>query len=189
MTTNYHTAIATGAAANAATINTPLAALDGAIGSAKAVALLPASALYSTRGTPARGSIGAAGLTVSSWLLDDATIEAISGFIEYAGDVSGSTITVNVFWAADSATSGSVRLWVGTNAIADGEDLTSAPASDNNTHAVPGTAKYLKKTTVNITESYVSGDLIGISITRDGTHAGDTASGDVHILGITVEFS
>lgn len=32
MTTDYHTAITNGAAANAATVNTPLAALDAAIG-------------------------------------------------------------------------------------------------------------------------------------------------------------
>lgn len=32
MTTDYHTAISTGAAANAATFNTPLAALDAAVG-------------------------------------------------------------------------------------------------------------------------------------------------------------
>ena len=61
MTTNNHTAISTGAAANASTINTPLGALDAAIGN---------RATLSIAGTPSVVSaIGTAALTTTAQTL------------------------------------------------------------------------------------------------------------------------
>lgn len=86
MTTNNHTAISTGAAANASTINTPLGALDAAIGN---------RATLGIAGTPSVVSaIGTAAMTTTAQTLIGA-INELDGDIAALGDVPGGT---NLLW-------------------------------------------------------------------------------------------
>ena len=188
MTTNHHTDIATGATANAATINSPLGELDAAISIVKGIEKLSAASFGITNATPSAGFIGASVRGMSTWRMDDTTTEAVGAGFVYLGDAPGSTIEVDVYWAADSATSGGVTWNVTLDALAEGDDATAAFVDDFVTETVPGTAKLLAKTTFSSTVSYVSGDLIRLTVSRWSSLGTDTATGDVHFIAAVVRF-
>jgi hypothetical protein len=168
------------------------AAIWREVGLADYVKALTAADLYITYGSPAYGTLldstyNAYGMP--TWRLDDAATETIGCAFEYKGLKSGSTIYVDVWYAMESATSGDVYIAGRVNALADGEDATSLPSVGTNTVTVPGTAKYIDKTTFTVTESYVTGDLINFCFARLGGNGADTASGDLHFIAATVRFA
>jgi hypothetical protein len=151
---------------------------------------LPASAFYGLGGA-ARGQLGEATAVYSAatWLLDDSTNESGGiGFV-YTGGVSGSIITVRIWWAMDSATSGDVRIGARLLPLADGEDAAGTGIGSASDETVPGTAKYVTYTEIELSVSYEAGDLIRLSITRFGANASDTATGDLHFIAALVTFS
>lgn len=100
-------------------------------------------------------------------------------------------LTLVVFYAMASATSGSVRWQAAIEAITPGDslDLNSATSFDTANSAggtVPGTASYLGSISVTLTnnDSIAAGDYVRISLTRDadGTSGTDDASGDARVL-------
>lgn len=127
---------------------------------------------------------------------DDTTTEttysiAVPWPVAYTG--SG-TLKCDVFYIMASATSGAIEWEVGVEAItpADAVDLDSASSFDTvntGTDTVPGTAGYLGKITVTLTnkDSVAAGDLVRISLARDaddGTN--DTATGDARVLSVRI---
>ena len=154
---------------------------------------IPLSAMnfYLTEGTPSQGYIGASTqAAASSWLLADSANETVSAGVQYTGTESGSTITIDVYWAMESATTGDVALQVrGMSAFADGEDFTAAGTNNSKIVTVAGTAQTLTLESFAISESYVPDDIIRISIRRQGLHGSDTAAGDLHVIAAIAKFS
>lgn len=75
MSTNNHTAISTGAAANASTINTPLGALDAAIGAAVSTLSTTAKTLVGSCNEIYGSALGGAGATaqlLKDWVESEA---------------------------------------------------------------------------------------------------------------------
>ena len=188
MTTNYHTPIPTGAAANAATINSPLSELDAAINNR---VVLPARVFGIVFNTPVEGNLGDSsnGHEVVTWRLDDAAYEYVGAGVAVPTLNSGSTIYVDVYWAMESATSGAVRLSLSLAALADGENFAVAGSNTNADVSVPGTAKYVKKTTLTFSINYVAGDILRLRVGRGGPDVPDTATGDLHFIGAIVRFA
>lgn len=142
-------------------------------------------------GAPAAGLLGWSGgaRQVLTWRFDDAASEIIGAAIEYPAGPSGSTIYADVWWAMESAVAGNVYFDIYLNALATGENTDAAMVGHVQTIAVPGTAKYLKKTTFTISLAYVAGDLILATFTRTGGNAADTAAGDLHFIAATIRFA
>jgi hypothetical protein len=141
---------------------------------------------YTVLGTPALGVLGS---RTPSWLFDDSAIESAGASIPYTGIKSGTSISVEMYWAMESATSGNVFISARALFVAVGEDMAAAELSSSSTESVPGTAKLLKKTTFTIAGlSYSTGKVLRLSLSRSGNQAADTATGDLHFLGATVRF-
>lgn len=96
MSTNYHTAISTGAAANAATINTPLGVLDAAI------ALQGGGADASAAALKAWAEAGAYELTAITWDADNVPTTATAKWPD-ASAGTFTTTTKNTTWMAIDA--------------------------------------------------------------------------------------
>jgi len=147
---------------------------------------IPAMAFDITRGSPSRGTLGVdVWGKMATWLFDDTVDEGVGTqlVVPTTGDVE-----IKYYYAMESATSGVVRTTLGVHAIADGEDAsaTGTPYSVNST--VPGTAKYLKIVTMATSFSVTAGDLLRLSVNRRGAHADDTATGDLHFLGLGIRY-
>ena len=188
MTTNYHSAIATGANANASVINSPLESLDAAIENIRNEMRLSARQFAPTSGTPAEGNVGTGGDAAASWRLDDSATEYVGVGIEYKGS-GATTVDVDIWYAMESATSGAVVLAAGAIAAADGENFAAAATASTAGSTVPGTAKFIKKATISLSITVAAGDVIRLRVGRNGTSGSDTATGDLHIVAVTVRFS
>jgi hypothetical protein len=97
-------------------------------------------------------------------------------------------------WAMASAISGNVVLTGRVKAVTAGtEDVDSAAfASDNDaTEAVPGTGGYTKQTDITLSndDSLAADDLAVIEVARKGNDGSDTASGDLELLAVKLEYS
>lgn len=122
---------------------------------------------------------------------DDTTVEnARSPQAMMPAAYTGSgTLKADIFYAMASATSGKVDFEVSVEALtaADAVDTDSAESFDTANAAdetVPGTAGYLGKLTVTLTnkDSVAAGDQVRLKLERDaddGTN--DTASGDARV--------
>lgn len=108
-----------------------------------------------------------------------------------------SGIDVNIFWAATSATSGSVR-WQAAieriNASSLDVDADSFASFQSNGGTAPGTSGQVIKTTVAITDgaqmdSLAAGELFRLKIRRDadGTSGTDDVTTDVELLGVEIQ--
>lgn len=124
MTSAYHTPITTGAAANAAVINAPLAALDSAIGTAMSAALLARDSIL-TAGTAATLANGAANAGQKVVTVDDATVFVAGATVEYA--LVGGVIETNTVATVDSATQITLTTNIGTGGIADNALIAVVP--------------------------------------------------------------
>lgn len=188
MTTNYHTAIATGAAANAATVNSPMGDLDAAVSNKKP--FLSPMAFYHVLGSPSQGYVGAGGgHAAGSWQLDDSAIEYVGTTFEVPEFLSGSSISVRIWFAMESAVSGAVLLVSSLDAIDDGENFAVTGGDATAAITVPGTAKYLDSYTFAESPTYTAGDLLRLRVGRSGSNGSDTATGDLHFLGVSLEFN
>lgn len=240
MTTYNHTAIAAGAAANAATFNSPLGQLDAAIkqnnfaataaptvtddagdgytvgsrwidvtndrayvcvdatvGAAvwlemdvQSVEIFTAGDFNVVNGSAALGTLGASGTAnTATWRFDDTSTESIGLSFPYKGSRGGSTITLYLYYAMESAVANEVY-WV-TNLLccADGEAMDGAGVSGSAIVTVPGTAKLLDVASAATSITYAKGDLIRMCITRYAAHGDDDAAGDAHLIAVKVVFS
>lgn len=105
----------------------------------------------------------------------------------------GGGLTVEVFWAATSATTGTIGWDVAIERIdADSLDTDSdsfATAQTITAVTVPGTSGQIKKTSVAITsganmDSLVAGEAYRVRVRRDVTN--DTATGDAEVFFVVV---
>ena len=127
---------------------------------------------------------------------DDTTVEAARSvpFQMPAAYTGSGTLKADIFYMMASATSGKVDFEVAVEAVtaADAVDLDSAESFDTANAAnqtVPGTAGYLGKLTVTLTnkDSVAAGDMVRLKLERDADDGtDDTASGDARVLLITV---
>lgn len=141
MTKNYHTPIASGAAANASTFNSPLEQLDAAITAIGGVYALPGSGVGESLVTVEETSVGVIRQTVITLALTGASEIALAdgadhgdgaliytfpaGFILVLGAVmDGVTAVAN---AANGAAT--ISMAVGTEAAADDKDLAGTEAN------------------------------------------------------------
>ena len=139
-----------------------------------------------TFGAVARGVLPStqSGLNFDTWRFDDSVEEVVTGNWRIPPGIT-TPITYNIYWAMDTATVGAVRVVMALAAVADGELLTGgSEETDIHVVAVPGVARTLEITTGTFTSPIAGGDLMGVIINRQGGVMGDTASGDLHFLGI-----
>lgn len=126
---------------------------------------------------------------------DAATVEnMISKALQMPANYAGGVVKVDVLYAMASATSGNVDFEASVEAItpADAVDTDSASSFDTANGAnqtVPGTAGYLGKLSISLTnkDGVAAGDMFRIKLERDaddGTN--DTATGDARVYAVTV---
>lgn len=162
---------------------------DGPVwGDPRDTVLLSASSFYATYGSPSRGILGYSAYPMSTWLLDDSSLEWVGLGLIYDGAKSGTAIEVDVYWAMESASTGVSRVFVDAFVFGDGEDSTGSGYGYSQNITVPGTAKYLKVTSATMVQDYAPGDLVRLTIGRTASNAADTASGDMHFIAAKVTF-
>jgi hypothetical protein len=94
-----------------------------------------------------------------------------------------------------SATSGGVTWDVRVSATSDGDaqDVDAQDFASANTASatVPATAGYLDEVNVTLTnaDSLAAGDLVVLRVARAVADAGDTATGDAELLGVSFEYT
>ena len=107
----------------------------------------------------------------------------------YVPQNCGSSLSVDIFFMMETATSGNILLDVAVEAITTGDstdlDNTSSFATTNalSATAVPGTAGYAKRVTIPLSnnDSFAEADMVRLALTRTNS-AGDTASGELRFL-------
>lgn len=104
-------------------------------------------------------------------------------------DYSGAGITVYLYWAATSATSGNV-MWQASVESCAAQDTDSdgfATAQAFAAAAANGTSGVLTKSSLNISnganmDSLAAGDMFRLKITRDAANGSDTMTGDAELM-------
>jgi hypothetical protein len=125
------------------------------------------------------------------WGFDAAATEIImSNSIEVPEDFAGGNITIKSKWYMVSATSGNVVIDAQYSFFTDNELITGITSIGNGTVAVPGTAKIMKTYTHSSAVSgLTAGDLMKFRFLRVGDDVGDTATGDLNLLSIELEYT
>jgi len=151
---------------------------------------LPANMFQSAEGSPTL-SAGTDADTPSAWLLDpDATVESVAGQFIVPEDYSTGNLTIKIYFAMVSATSGSVVLDTRIISVANNGSVVGAGTSQSDTISVPGTAGLLKIATRGATVSTGgAGEMVRVSVRRLGSNGSDGATGDMRFLGIKVEYT
>lgn len=152
---------------------------------ANRIDFLPSAALLTSEAFPQR-AMAASG----AWVLyfDPATTEYVQVGFQAPADLTG-PFYVDLDWAT-TAVSGNVKWDITLEAVTPADALnvltTASFAAVNSAgvETVPGTAGYLKRTTVTIanTDSLAAGDRVRLLISRDAPT--DTCAADVALLGI-----
>jgi hypothetical protein len=114
-----------------------------------------------------------------------------------ADNYGSGNITVDIFWYADSATSGDVIFDAGIAAITSNTDSgdieTKAFATINSvTDAHLGTTgQRLHTATITISnlDSVAAGDYVMLKLNRDANNAADTMTGDAIVVALRVSYS
>jgi hypothetical protein len=138
---------------------------------------------------PAGVSIGA----VFKRLFDDSSEEKHRWQFDVPQNFAGSLHLI-LTWAMASATAGNVVLTGRVKAVTPStEDVDAAAfAADNDaTEAVPGTGGYTKQTDITLSndDSIAADDLVVIEVARKGDNGSDTATGDLELLAVKLEYS
>jgi hypothetical protein len=107
-----------------------------------------------------------------------------------------STPVVKLQYKMASATSGNVIMAARLAAVSDGDaqDVDAKALGTVNTSAataVPGTAGFLDEISIPLTnaDSVAAGDFCVLWVARDGASGSDTASGDLELVAVTLEFT
>lgn len=101
------------------------------------------------------------------------------------------TVTLVLFYAMASATSGNIYWQAQLEAITPGDSTdtdatTSFDTANSGNGAVPGTAGHMQAISITMTnaDSIAAGDLVRLSVNRDADNASDTATGDAYLLAV-----
>ena len=104
------------------------------------------------------------------------------------------TVTAYILFIMATATTGAIRMQVAMESITPGDsvDLDSTTSFDTTNNSgnitVPGTAGFPGSISITLTnhDASAAGDYVRFQLDRDAANAGDTAAGDVHILGMEI---
>ena len=101
---------------------------------------------------------------------------------------------LKVRYKMDTATTLEVIIRCAIRATADGEDPASSGFDTDNTSAattVPGTAEQEDEISLTLTnaDSVAAGESMTVRLARDANNAGDDATGDMKVLGVTLEYT
>jgi hypothetical protein len=104
------------------------------------------------------------------------------------------TPTAVVSYAMASATTGGVAIDIEVEAVTSGDALNLASATSYDAvntgtdSAVPATAGYMEQITITLTnaDSLAAGDIISFRVSRNVTHATDTAAGDLYLIALEI---
>ena len=154
MTTNYHTALPTGEAANSANVNAPLAGLDAALTNLDARLDAVEAAGYSVvTGNVATLSNGAAAGGQKSITVDSSAGFLVGGRIGYVRNDGQATVEYNTLAAIPDATHLTCADNLGSGGIADNSYISLIPASEyqatQSTNHDSGYAMTLQRALVN----------------------------------------
>lgn len=151
---------------------------------------MPANIFQSAEGSPTL-SAGSNADTPSAWLLDDAAVvESVAGQVIIPEDWSSGAVTVKLYFAMVSATSGNVQVDSRILSVASNADALGAGTSSSDTIAVPGTAGLLKIATRGSTFTPGgAGEMVRVSVRRLGSNGSDTATGDMRFFGVKLEYT
>lgn len=124
---------------------------------------------------------------------DAATDESAIWSFVIPAHYSGGGITVRVYWAGASATTGSIVLMGAWERIDDeglDVDADSFAADVSGTFAAPGTTGMVQYSEIAFTNSEIDGLLVNelarFRLTRDANNVSDDMSGDAQILAVAV---
>lgn len=139
----------------------------------------------------ASAALTAGGIDIAPhWLLDAAAVESVVGTFIVPEDYATGDITAKVYFSMVSATSGNVVIHHRWLTVADGEDMTAGGTSAENTVAVPGTAGLLKiHSHTNTISGVAAGENVRVNIRRIGSDGADTATGDMRLYGVKLEYT
>lgn len=153
------------------------------------LALNPASAKLPSS-NPARIDNG----ETNARLLFDASTDQSATWQFVMPQDYGSALKIRLVYSLASATSGNVIWNVSVMAVTPGDsadiNTESYDTTNASTEAVPGTAGYLDTASITLSnaDSAAAGDFVKIKIARDADNGSDTASGDVELVGILLEW-
>lgn len=162
------------------------------------VECLPETAQFLAANFPALNKVNGTNFPVSHLAYDPSAATDEEAFWKFRaiGYTSGN-LTLDIYWYADTATSGDV-IWVGRIAAitpnTDTQDVeTKAFATANtvtDTH-LGTTGQRLHQATITISnlDSLAVDDLVWIGIARDGNAAGDTMTGDALLALAVVSYA
>lgn len=123
---------------------------------------------------------------------DATTAESVRFGAVLPSDYSAETITVTIYWAADTATSGDVVWSVAFergNTDMDADSFNTARTGTTTTNATAGIGN---TTAITFTQAQADGvtasDKFRIQLQRVAADAGDTMTGDAHVDYITLAY-
>lgn len=102
---------------------------------------------------------------------------------------------LRVQYKMTSATSGAVAIDGRIAAVTPGDstdvDAKAFGSANTTTDTVPGTAGYMKQIALTMTnaDSLAAGDFVVVYFARDGAAGGDTATGDMEVLSVTLAYT
>jgi len=145
---------------------------------------------------PAQGEVlNNTGVTMMRWNFDATADEFIHFQFVMPGDYASAPV-VRAKFAMASATSGDIIVQAALMAVTPGDSAAIDTGSLDTVNAssavtVGGTAGYMKDVTITMTnaDSVAAGDWCDLKFGRDPDNAGDTATGDLELYGLTLEYT
>lgn len=136
---------------------------------------------------------------IASYSCDAAADEGFQFTVPQLATLTGS-MTIDIDWYADSATSGNVIFDAAALAYTvatdtgDIEAASFATAVVGSATAASGTAQVPVRTTITLTtggqqDNASTGDFFQLRIRRLGTNGSDTMAGDAQVIGVTLSYS
>ena len=136
---------------------------------------------------------------IASYSCDAAADEGFQFEIPQLATLSGS-MTIDIDWYADTATSGNAIFDAAALAYTVGTDSASieaaayATAVVGSATAASGTAHVPVTTTITLTtgaqqDSAATGDFFQLRVRRLGTNGSDTMAGDAQVIGVTLSYA
>jgi hypothetical protein len=126
------------------------------------------------------------------WRLPDGSLSGIGTEFTVPADWVSGSLTFVIDFVMEAETTGNVRLSNLLLAISDGQNAAAGPVLAEETIAVPTSSlgvRNLKRHTLAATLAVSAGQLVFVTIRRDGAHAEDTATGGLDILNVEVRYT
>ena len=158
--------------------------------------LLPEEAQYLAATFPAYVKTNGTNFPVSG-LAFDAAADEVAFWKFVAQNYGAGNVTANIFWYADTASSGDVIFDAGLAAITpntDSQDVeTKAFATVNSvtdTHlGTTGQRLHLATIAISNLDSLAADDLVWFKLNRDANNGSDTLTGDAIVVAIEITYS